>query len=123
MIKDITNLKQLKELVIRYETITFIEIYVKVKKYGIDSARSILTKIASRCILCENANKGSGNGAYKCSGCFYYELEIDNSEHFSCISRTYSNIWNTITVKELFHAYRERAKYIRQLLVDNNINI
>lgn len=121
MIRNITNLQQLKELVERYEAIKFIEIYNITKKHDIRFAIKTLTKIAENCQLCAYANKGIGNRHYDCPGCIYYEIGIRDPYHFSCVSITYRNIWEATTVKQLFHAYRNRAKYIRKLLINNNL--
>ena len=106
------NIKEFKALVERYETITLEEI----KKGGpmsLSSKRK-LTGFGwnNTCTLCQAVlQKDNWGNKYKCNDCVYGKqngcLRYENTN-------TYYRIVNAGTSRELFSAYRARAKHLKK---------
>ena len=111
MKNKIKNLKEFRELRKRYETITLKEIENVFEIYQSGWASKILTGFGyvDTCTLCKNAIQ------HKCEGCIYKVITG------KCCSRgmqfeTYMKIRRANTPKELFDAYKARAKYMETLI-------
>jgi hypothetical protein len=115
------NLKEFKELILRYESITLEEIQ-KISKIrwiainGNNIAGNSLTGFGSKstCTLCVAVN------GY-CDKCIYSSL-TGNSFAGCTDDFTYSSIGNADTSEKLLNAFRKRAEYMRNLLIKNNID-
>lgn len=105
------NIKEFKQLIERYESITLEEIEEKGVYPGLLTGFGTI----NNCRLCEKINVYADN----CKGCVYYE--VTNSKYACNVDRTYET-YNAISSAEnandLLQAYRNRAKYMRQILTD-----
>ena len=104
------NLKEFKELIERYESIT-IEDIEEAFKYA--NPESILTGygLKSKCLLCISASQ-------KCKNC-YFSMDFN---YYTCYclsgnnTETYYNIRQASTPEQLLEAYRARAKHMKTLI-------
>ena len=112
------NLKEFKELIARYESITLEEIeevWEKSKFISIQGNRvaHILTGYGfiNSCTLCKSCPS--------CDDCIYYNGDEDPPCSSGEAGPTYSAIGNSLTSKELLTAFQNRAKYMKSRI--NNI--
>jgi len=112
------NLKEFKELIERYETITLEEIKTEWKKrkdlnwghsdYAAYETANRLTGFgsSSTCTLCQAVKQEF----VRCGDCVY-------GESYGCVNdgneKTYQKIENTKTPKGLLTAFRNRAKHLK----------
>lgn len=107
-----TNIKEAKELIIRYNYITVLEINKIIKKHNIKHVGSKLANILTgygnpnTCTLCKCINEN-------CKLCIYIELKGCSHNNNSI---TFNNIHLANTSKELKAAFRARAKHIQSIL-------
>ncbi len=111
------NIKEFKQLIERYESITFEEIDEAFKNVDIVRKQNYLTGFGrtNTCTLCIKVN-------VNCNKCvFMYGLlcsGLDND-----IEKSYNMIRCADTPRKLYNSYRNRAKVLRQYAKDNNINL
>lgn len=121
-----TNIKEFKQLIERYESITLEEIKKVEMKYEYYNPLTItipefLTKFGSWhfCILCKNIRPISS----KCKPCVYNKTE---KSQFACNEgknkETYQAILKASNADELLAAYKARARHMRQILIDLNLD-
>ena len=111
------NIKEFKELIEKYESITLEDIVlaeatVDVFEYGFDIAQ-YLTGYGSKnsCMLCGAINSD-------CSQCVWGKVEFN----FGCIVHpTFKAIENAEDAKELLQAFKNRAAYMREWLIQKEI--
>ncbi len=104
------NIKEAKELVDRYESITLEEI----KECGTNPEELTGFGDASTCTLCDGAGF-KNNACADCNECFY--VVFTNSECNSFVNaKTYNRILEAYTPLQLRNAYRSRAKHIRKII-------
>ena len=113
------NLKEFKELIIRYETITLEEIKTEWKK-----RKDLNFGNSSDYIPYETANKLTGFGSSStCTLCLAVKTDFVRcgdcvyAESYGCVNdsneKTYNKIVNTRTPKGLLTAFRKRAEHLR----------
>jgi hypothetical protein len=104
------NIKEFKELILRYESITLEEIENQlVKEENIKIVKRGLTGFGSSlsCILCKPL---LNNNAPNCQYCVYGNM-------FKCVDDdTFKEIDEATTPQELKAAYKARAKHMRNIL-------
>lgn len=114
------NLKEFKELIQRYETISFEEIENAFSFNYPEDVKKYLTGFGSSetCILC---TKFKFDYAHKfCTNCVYGN--ILNCLH-GIMKESFNLIYNAATPKKLFKAYWIRAKAMREFLKSKGIEI
>lgn len=105
------QVKAVKDLIKRYESITIEEIKERCFAYGIDMAKQMLTGFGTlKCPICQTVN-------INCEVCIYYILRKQKCSYES----TFIEIDIAVIPKELLQAYKNRANFLRQLLTDNNL--
>ena len=102
------NLKEAKELIKRYETITLEEIKKAFLPEIAHHPAMFLTGCgsASKCIMCKG---------FSCNECIYYVYTV-NSCFRGINEKTYNRIKIANTPRKLLNAYRARAKHIKEIL-------
>jgi len=108
------NIKQFKELILRYESIELAEI---VESEG-DPEKLTGFGRKDQCTLC-TALKGFPGDSHNdmCEACIWHRIV---PRYLACRSdknaKTYSNIGNAFTSQMLLKAFKARAKYMRSVL-------
>ena len=127
------NIKEAKELVKHYESITedLIIEKMKGKEFNAKEVANILTGFGDykTCILCKAVPTHIYNAftsRKECENCLYYEfggcvgLFMEGAEKHPKIAKkleiTFENICDAKNPQELINAFRERAKLLRELL-------
>jgi len=126
--KNIKNLKEFKALIKKYRSITPMHIDISCNEVVIINGNVFDgTRIAffltgfgkiSSCTLCIAINKRSVFS--DCDGCVYDELTV------TCCYRgnnkeTYNSIKSAKNSKQLLKAFRDRADYMENLLIKNEL--
>jgi len=109
------NEKEAIALMGRYETITLEEIQEVWRDDGLSYARA-LTGFGetSTCTLCLTRKVDNRCWTDSCDGCFWGDMPTGHCNAGSS-HKTYLAIRMAHTPRELFNAYRERAKYMRKV--------
>jgi hypothetical protein len=128
--REIKNLPQFLALIERYETITIEEIEELWIKSSSSYVQNKLTGfgLADTCTLCLGVKldwKDDDAAKKYCIKCVWGNIKDGHFTLYGCTqgeqSKTYNKIENAITPKMLLAAYRNRAKRMRQFLIDNDI--
>lgn len=105
------NIKEFKQLIERYESITLEEIREN------QEDPLLLTGFGSSysCKLCTNIQVFTDN----CTGCVYHEIERTiYSCNFGKNEKTYQMISSAENANDLLKAFKARAGYMRQILTE-----
>ena len=109
------NIKEFKELILKYESITLEEIEKHYNKLSREFAHENLTGFgdAETCTLCISIKKD-------CSICTYSVTPRLKKNDFHCMNsineKTFDMISDATTPQELKAAYKARAKHMRNIL-------
>jgi len=116
--KGITNLEEFEALIKKYRSITLEEItappnIIHVALHGDSTARR-LTGFGDKdtCILCKKS---------KCEGCVYGVLHTFCNSTKSRSNITFNAIRFSKTPEKLLEAFRNRADYMENLLIKNDL--
>lgn len=106
------NLKEAKELLEKYKSITLKQLEKYYEKDPILSGFDILNKITgfgntASCILCKAVNEG-------CVNCIY-SFRIDERS-FPCIDKIYIEMNRATSAEELFNAIQKRISYLTHVI-------
>lgn len=106
------NLKEAKELLEKYKSITLEQLEEDYEKDPILSGFDILNKITgfgntTSCILCKAVNE-------ECVNCIY-SFRIDERP-FPCIDKIYTEMDKATSAEELFNAIQKRISYLTHII-------
>jgi hypothetical protein len=129
--KSPQNVKELIELIKRYESITLKEIAIDIDKDEYIDGRKIARRLTGfgsieTCTLCQKVGYDSINDNPFCNHCvFEHPLGCTSSDVNNECNKTYFAIFNAESPKELLQAFHNRAKYLferfKELIPDNII--
>lgn len=105
------NLKEAKELLKKYKSITLEQLEQKYKKYSISKGKFIMQTFTDfgtvHCILCESVNG-------VCSNCIY---SFRNEKRvLQCMDVIYKEMENATSAEELYNAIQKRISYLTHII-------
>ena len=105
------NLKEAKELLEKYKSITLEQLEKEYKRYEHIKGKHIMFNITDfgsvLCIICKSANN-------VCSNCIY-SFRDENSV-FQCMDIIYKEMSCATSAKELFNAIQKRISYLTHVI-------
>lgn len=106
------NLKEAKELLEKYKSITLEELRPKFKLYKHRKGRSVLESVTGfgtiYCILCKSVYS-------ICNNCIYSFRE-DYEPYIPCVDIIYNEMESASSAEELFNAIQKRISYLNHII-------
>lgn len=106
------NLKEAKELLEIYKSITLEELEQKYKSHPYHSGKQIMQTFTNfgtvYCILCKSVNSF-------CSNCIY-SFRKESEWHIPCMDIIYKEMANATSAEELFNAIQKRISYLNHVI-------
>lgn len=107
------NLKEAKELLEKYKSITLEELEEKYKKYAYVTGYHVMNAITGfgnikDCIICHKV-------CSICSNCVY-SFRLDVQRVSPCIDTIYREMSEALSAKELFNAIQKRISYLTHVI-------
>ena len=105
------NLKEAKELLEKYKSITLEQLEKEYKKYTFILGKQVMYNITDfgsiLCIICKSANR-------VCSNCIYSFR--DEKSVLQCMDIIYKEMERATSAKELFNAIQKRISYLTHVI-------
>ena len=105
------NLKEAKELIEKYKSITLEQLEQRYKKFPNSKGKFIMQTFTNfstvHCILCKSANG-------VCSNCIY--SFINEKPALQCMDSIYKEMSDSISAEELFNALQKRISYLTHVI-------
>ena len=106
------NLKEAKELLEKYKSITLKELQEKYKRHPYWKGKRVMSSITEfgtiYCPICQ----GVSNVCEKC----VYSFRITNKWDIPCMDIIYKEISNATSAEELFNAIQKRISYLTHII-------